>query len=515
MPHGSLLAVDVGTSSCRAVLYGLGGEVVQTASAPGPAVAYPQPGWAEQSADAVWIALVQVLQELMRRVGPGARIAGMAVTAQIGTVCVDDQGRPVAPLMNWMDTRAVAEAAWIAAAVGEAPIYRASGKRLDPERDACRLLWLRRNRPEAWSHLRWAYSLKDFLVHRLTGRPATDPIHASYSLLADTATGDWNGTLCAQLGIDPGTLPPILSATAVVGRITPEIAAATGLPVGLPVAGGGPDGSLGTLGAGLARVGDAVLVMGTSDVFFVCAQNRVSDPERRVLAHHHILPDLWLVGGPQGLAGGALQWLVGLLGDGTAGERQAPGTPRPDPGGAAERWAALEAAALGLDPGADRLLVQPALLGERAPVWEAGWRGAVVGLTPAHGGAHLLRAFAEGLAYGTLRFVREMERVGCRPARILAVGGGARTALRPRITADVTGLEVVCVANPEATSAGVAICAGIAAGLMDFDQAVKWARIQERHQPDPGAHAAYQRLYPLWERWQSAQRSIFADLASL
>ncbi|MEK8173761.1 FGGY family carbohydrate kinase [Streptomyces sp. M19] len=179
------------------------------------------------------------------------------------------------------------------------------------------------------------------MTARLTGNVTTDRVDAAYTLLSDVATGTWNTEAVAALGLDPGWLPPQTAGHEVVGTVGAAAARDCGLPPGTPVVAGGPDGSVG-LGL-LLGGGEAVAdVAGTTDVV-----GRLIPEPRLAPPHAVVNPALvdacWTAGGPTGMSGGAVA-----------------------------RWRALvgtvpEEDLARVEPGADGLLVLPALTGSRFP----------------------------------------------------------------------------------------------------------------------------------------------------
>ena len=107
MSKDLVLAVDNGTQSLKALVFDLAGELVAKETVPIPLYSSPQPGWAEQDAEDFWRALCTALQALWRNPQVDkARIAGMAVTTQRGTVIsVDKAGNPLRPAILWLDQR--------------------------------------------------------------------------------------------------------------------------------------------------------------------------------------------------------------------------------------------------------------------------------------------------------------------------------------------------------------------------------------------------------------------------
>ena len=113
---------------------------------------------------------------------------------------------------------------------------------------------------------------KDFINLRLTGEIAMDPGDASCSFLMDPRTGAWSTRMTEALGLDPSLLPPIRDGSDILGPVTSEAAAATGLLQGTPVLVGGADYPMALFGSGAWRPGLASDVTGTSCILTLIAE---------------------------------------------------------------------------------------------------------------------------------------------------------------------------------------------------------------------------------------------------
>jgi sugar (pentulose or hexulose) kinase len=231
------------------------------------------------------------------------------------------------------------------------------------------------------------------------------------------------------------------------------------------------------LGAGLLEAGDAVDTGGTSGGLAVYWDRLVAVPGSWVAPAP--LPDRWIVGGAMTATGKALDWLA----DSVAG-----GTATPD---------SLLAEAAGVAPGADGLVFLPYLAGERSPIWDPGARGAFVGLTLAHGRAHLARAVVEAAALALRHVAAPILAAGLRIDHLVVTGGTARDDTWNRIKADVLGVPVAVPAVRETAVVGAAILGATAVGWhADVRAAIgSMVRIDHRLDPDPALAARYSALY--------------------
>jgi sugar (pentulose or hexulose) kinase len=475
-----VLAVDVGTSAARVSAVSLAGEVLTAARSP----SHPQVAGERcvLDAHALWSDLTGLIRQVTAQAGAPVAVG---VASQLGMVLADDAFDPVAPAFLWPDRRAGAEAAELDGLLGSLAV---AGRRASPELTGPRLRWVVRHEPGTWARTRWVLSLKDFIVARLTGRVATDATSASYTLLFDVRDRGSSADLLAAVEVPAGRLPPVLGAHEPCGAVGREVAAATGLPAGTPVAVGGPDGSVAALGSGAVRAGLTVDVAGSTDVLLHLCERPILDPDRRSILNAFLLPGLWAVGGPTGLTGGAAAWLSGVLGY--------------DSVEAAYRD--LGPAAAGIAPGAVGVTFHTALSGERFPTWSAGRAGQVSGLRPEHTAAHLLRAAEEGAAFVVREGLEALAALGVEVGEIRVSGGVTRQPAAMQLRADVLRRRLVGVTNPEATTIGTAMLAAVCSGAHPTidPAAAAMVRLDAPVEPDPEAADAYDGAFL---RWQGAR----------
>lgn len=457
----AVVAVDAGSSRLRVSLVALDdGLVLQSGARPTPSAG------GELDIGALWSDLIEIVAALDLR---GARVMGIGVAAQLGMVIVDDSGRALRPAMLWDDVRAVAEAERLAHALrAEAP--STSGRRITAELPIAKLAWLAAHEPATIGRAARMLSLKDALVQRLTGRAVTDETHASYSGLFNVAARAWSPELAAAADVDGRLLPPALPGTAAVGPLAPEAARQLGLGERTPVAVGGPDGTLGVVGAGGVREGVTVDVAGTTDVLLHTTDRPVPDPAATAVLNAHVVPGLWTTGGPTGLTGGAIEWTAQLLGFATAKDAHEALGPVAD---------AL--------PGAGGLTFRTSLSGTRFPTWDTAQVGAIAGLRPEHGPAHLLRAAQEGAVFTVAEGLDAIRALGLGVEEVVVVGGAAARPAGLQLRSDAWNAPVVSLANAEATTIGAALLAGVAGGAFDDAEAGARALVRRsaRHEPRP------------------------------
>jgi xylulokinase len=465
-----LLGIDVGTTGVRAGIFDEQGSLLAEASEPCPHSA-PAAGRAEANADDWWTAVRGVCARLADRESL-ARVDAVAVTGQAPTaVLVDGAGQPLRPAILWLDVRADAEARALDATLGPGRAEALGGNRMHAYYLGPKLAWLRAHEPETLDRAAFVLQSHAFIALRLTGEAACDASTAMLcSPLFDAHAGRWSDEGARAVGVATSMLPRITRAHDVLGAVTREGAAATGLPEGTPVVAGGGDFAASALGAGVVDEGRACLMLGTAGNLLMPTDAPRFDS--RLINSHHVGCDRWLgLGGT--LCGAALEWFRRAF---------AAGVP----------WETLEAEAQAVEP-AEGLIVLPYLQGERTPVWDEGARGCFFGLDLAQGRGHLYRALLEGIALGFRHCMAVAEEHGVRFAEVVAANGAGRSALLRQTLADALGVPVTWSSDGGGTLAGAAILAGLGAGVIESAGTATvgaWRpRATVRHEPDPRAHA--------------------------
>ena len=471
----SLIGLDVGTSAVKGIAVAPDGEVLAVAEAGYP-LSIPRPGWAEQDPEDWWRATQQVLGELGRDDAAGIGLSGQ----MHGLVALDAADEVIRPAILWNDGRTGAECEEIEETLGLARLVALTGNRALPGFTAPKLLWLRRHEPETYARIAHVMLPKDYVRLRLCGERATDVADASGTLLLDVARRTWSADVLDALELDAAWLPEVLESPSRTGETSD----------GIPVAAGAGDQAAGALGVGVDRPGPLSVVLGTSGVVFASQDAYGADPEGRVHAFCHAIPDTWHAMGVMLSAAGSLAWLHGALGSPPYDE--------------------LLRAAAAWPPGTEGLLFQPYLAGERTPHADPDARGAFVGLTLRHDRGALARAVLEGVAYGLRDCLELLRGVGVE-ARVGRVsGGGARGELWLEIVASVLGLPLERTAAEEGAAYGAALLGGVAAGVFaDAHEAVAaCVRVRDSIEPNPEWQGAYDDGYARFRALYPALRAL-------
>ena len=488
-----LIGIDVGTTGTKTLLIDEGGNLVASALYEYPMYT-PRPLWAEQDPEDWWQATVSGLREVLEKSGVKPQeIAGLGLTGQMhGMVLLDAEGNVLRRCIMWNDQRTAKQCQWIMDTVGRERFLELAMNPALPGFTAPKIIWTRENEPEVYSRVEKVLLPKDYIRYRLTGVYATEVSDASGTVLLDVRRRRWSEEILEKLDIPREWMPRCLESPEISGYVTAEASKLTGLPEGLPVAGGGGDQAAGAVGTGIVEPGLASVILGTSGVVFVHTDAPRIDPEGAIHCFCHAVPGKYHLMGVVLSAGGSFQWYRDVL---ASEEREVAGRLGLDP------YELLTKEAERVPPGAEGLLFLPYLSGERTPHMDPAARGAWIGLSLAHRREHLVRAVLEGVAFALKDSLVRIQGLGASPEELRSVGGGMRSPLWRRIIASVLGVPLRRLAVEEGAAYGAALLAGVGAGVYtDVYGAVRKAvRLRDEvERPDPELSAIYR---PLYERF--------------
>lgn len=490
-----VVASDLGSSACKTVVVDDRGRVLSEATREYP-THRPQPGWSEQDPHDWLNATLETAGLAVAAAGVRPRdvvvysICGVTHNA----VLADGRGRPLRPTVTLFDERCVAQCESIERRFGE-DVARQAGNAVSPMWTWPQLSWLREHEPQVLGEARAILFQKDWVRQQLApSAPLTDPIDAAGSLLFDPVAGHWIDEFVADAGLVAGSLPGLAAPTEVAGGLQADAAVRMGLATGTPVIVGTTDTAAEILGAGAVEPGHGTIKLASVGRIASIASAPSSDP--RVLNYRHVLDGLWYPGTACKFAASAFHWLRETIGHSASFEE-------------------MTAAAAGSPAGARGVLFLPHLGGQWAPFWDAGRRGAFVGLDSAHSRGDLCRAVLEGVAFALRDAVAFAHGAGLRFDELRLIGGGATSPLWSQILADVLGIPLAVPAQRSAAW-GAAVLGGMAVGMFPRDSRAlrTMAVVQACYEPDPGRARAYDDLHALYRQADDALLPLSRGLAS-
>lgn len=494
------LGLDVSTSGAKALLIDASGAVVSSATTPLP-LSTPHPLWSEQDPHDWWNGIAASIRRALAEAGVGGEaVKAVGLTGQMhGLTLLDGSGEVLRPAILWNDQRTGAQCDEIRARIGKARFIQITGNDALTGFTAPKILWVREHEPEIYAQAAHVLLPKDYVRYRLTGEYATDKAGAAGTVLFDVRARDWSPEVLAALDIPAAWLPKTHEGPEITGVVDAAGAEVTGLVVGTPVVGGGGDQAAGAVGVGAVEPGIVSLVLGTSGVVFATTDAPFIEPQGLLHAFCHAVPGLWHLMGVMLSAAGSLQWYRDTVAPGLG-------------------FAELLAPANDVAPGSDGLFFLPYLTGERTPYPDPLARGAFVGLTRAHGQAHLTRAVLEGVAYGLRDSFELIKGAGLAEIRQVRVsGGGAQSPLWRQILADVLDSELVTVNTTEGAAYGAALLAGVGVGAWASvpEACAATVRVVEATAPQESQVAQYARQYPLYHGLYGALKETFEGINPL
>ena len=479
----SLLAVDMGSSSCKAIVFSEDGRALVQKACSYSLAQSPHPSWAEMPAENFWRALVTESQAISAEVSKDP-IEVLAISSHGETfVPVDAQQRALAPAILNFDNRPVAEANWLAETLGPRRVFEITGLAVHPMYPAAKIMWLRKHQPKVFSSAALFLAVPDYLLTRL-GLPALiDYSLASRFLAFDIRKHAWSAEILSACQLSPEKLPQPVAAGTVAGQLSASVAGKLGLKTGTVVVVGGHDQPCGALGCGVLNPGRVSASFGTYECLVATSQTpALSDLAfaANLNSYCHVVPDRYvtLAYFPSGIM---LDWFLRLV---YSAEELASAA------SVKELCARLEADA---PQGPSRLCITPHLLGTCNPDFNPDATGVIAGIRPSTSRSDLYKGILEGIACEFANMAELLQEAAGAYRDVYISGGGARSPLGLKLRAAMAGRELHLMQCPEAVCMGTAILAGVATGKYgSFAEAVEQVvRVSETIAPDANIAERY------------------------
>lgn len=481
----SVLGLDIGTTSTIGILIRLPDEVVAIVSRP-VTLSSPRAGWAEEDPRQWWSNVCAIVAELKDRGVDTDEIAAVGVTGMLpAVVLLDEAGALIRPSIQQSDARCGAEVRELAAELDGEAFVRRAGNGINQQLVIAKLRWIEKHEPEAFARIATVFGSYDYVNWKLTGERAIEQNWALEGGFVDIASHDVADDLVALAHIPRAALPPKTASHALLGRVTPQAAAETGLAAGTPVVGGAADLIASALAAGLASQGDVLLKFGGSVDILVATDHATPDP--RLYLDYHLVPGLFVPNGCMATGGSGLNWFVETFAGGEAPAAKAAGI---------SVHRRLDELAAKVPAGSEGLAILPYFLGEKTPIHDPNARGAFSGLSLSHGLGHAWRAMLEAYAYALAHHVEVLNDIGHGTERYLASDGGASSRVWMQIVADVLQRPVQLLEGHPGSCLGAAWTAAIGAGLeSDWSAIARFVRNGALIEPNPANAEVYAEGY--------------------
>ena len=498
------LAVDLGTSAVKAAIFDETGKRLALGIEE-YALLTPGEDICELPAEVYWEKFLAACKTVLAdsAVDPKDIIAVGFASQGESFVPVDAAGKPLRNTIVWLDNRAHDEAAAIEAKFGRDLVYKTTGQPdVGPIWTACKILWIKNHEPDVFAATAKFCLVEDFLIHRLSGKFVSEFSVYSSSLVLDINRRALWPEMLEFIGVSADHFPELTESGSVVGTITAEAAAATGLSNDTLVVTGAYDHAAGSIGAGVTHSG--VMSETTGSAMAICAPvDKVAfDPQFRVPVHCHAISGKYFFSPWGETAGMTLRWFRDKLCQGEMAQAEASGR---------DAFDILGEMAAATPAGSEGLVMLPFLSGTGAPEFDPNAKGVFFGLALKHTKGHFVRAIMESVAYMIAKNVTVMADLGVKLDEIRSLGGGAKSDLWCQIKADAMQATVAVVEESEQALKGAAILAGVGAGVFaDLESASNdMVAIRKRYEPSPANAAVYAAGLAKYEKLYEKLKDIF------
>ena len=494
----TILAIDIGTTHCKAGLFALDGTTLKIAKRPMVTERAPS-GETYFDPEALWETAATVIRKAVGSVDSIAAV-GIASMAETGLLVDRQTGSARSFFVPWFDTAAQPQADLIRRQSDPLERYLKTGLRANFKCSLAKVLWLRARDKSLLEGAIWL-SAADYIAYRLTGNFGTDCSLAGYTFAFRVDQRAWDSDWLREWRLSPDLFPPANPSGTPIGGIQSDVAASLGVTAGIPVAVCGHDHVTAAFALNVTSSGKVFNSMGTAETLLGALQERPlteDDFHAGLIYGCHVAQGCgyWL--GSLSASGGSVEWLRAQLSDKPLSYNEIDAllaSARPEPTG---------------------ILYFPYLVGSGPPHADPLVRAAFIGLSASHSRADLLKAVLEGTVY-EVEYIRQAgEHITGQPIPMLiTAGGGTRSRPWLQIKADVSGCRIEASAEPEATLLGAALVAGIGSGVYASEAEAFDGLCHnpvEVFLPDRERHAVYRRLYEQgYLRLQEALRHHFND----
>jgi gluconokinase len=484
-----IVGIDIGTTNIKAVLLDEYGKALARFDRQTRTFS-PQPGWQEQLPEEIWKRVKSVLQEATHAATTlEQEVQAVVLSAAMhGLIAVDEDGNCLTSVWLWSDLRAMDVASELHNTPLGQQLYQATGVPVHPMSPMCKMAWMRRHQPAVFASTQYFLDLKSYIWYKLTGYFQVDVSCAAATGLKGVEGMQWHPEALDFAGIEAAQLPQQTPITHQGKIVASEVLEGNTWLHQVPLVMGASDGVMAALGSRLAAPGDLAVTIGTSAAIRGLSSQPVLDADMRTFCYQ-IEATSYLVGGASNNGTNALEWLKNSV------------------LGSEKSIEAFAAQAADVAPGADGLLFLPYLQGERAPLWDARARGALLGLTTAHTQAHLVRAMMEGIVFN-LKSIGHVLGQRVAMSTLKASGGFVHNPVWVQLLADIFEVPVVQDAPGfDAVFEGCWKVGASALGLLQHEQKTNLPAIL----PNPENQEVYRRQ---WQCFAAALHDQVPDLTN-
>lgn len=481
------IGVDLGTSAVKLLLTDEKGNVQKIVSKE-YGLEFPQPGWAQQSAEDWWTQSIEGLKELTADCDK-SQIAGISFGGQMhGLVILDDQDQVIRPVILWNDGRTVEEVDYLNETIGRDKLSEYTGNIAFAGFTAPKILWVKKHEPENFARISKIMLPKDYLAYRLSGTHCSEYSDAAGTLLLDVKNKCWSKEMLDICGITEAQMPKLFESYEKVGNLKPEVAEELGFPTSCIIVAGAGDNAAAAVGTGTVGAGTCNISLGTSGTIFIPNEKFGVDSNNALHSFNHADGKFHLMGCMLCAASCNKWFMEEIIGTSDFAKEQEPIK----------------------ELGNNHVYFLPYLMGERSPHNDAQAKGAFVGLNLDTTRADMIQAMLEGVCYAMRDSFEVAKSLGIDIKETTMCGGGAKSPLWKKMMANILGINVNTVEVEEGPAYGGAILAMVAAGeYATVEDAVKAiVRKKDTTVPDAELTAKYEANYQKFVKVYPALKDV-------
>lgn len=509
-----LMGVDVGTTGAKAMVMTPDGKVVSTGYREYECV-YPKQDWVEQDAELVVQQTFGACKDAMEsgKLNP-QDIAGVGFSVQRATFLLIDSDNQVidGKFYGWQDNRAASEIPFITSKIPAAELYKLAGMPVTPTFSLEKIVWVQNHEPEKFARTKKILLTSDYVMWRFgTDEFYCERTNACCSGMLNVHTLSWSEPILTAFNISPDKLGRLVDPGTVVGSVSAEAAALTGLMEGTPLVTGTGDQQSAAVGAGVSEPGSASLTLGTAGLLVVAtAEPVLEDASGFMMVPSSGILGLYELEGIQLGAASSYRWVRDTIAD---LEKLEAGKQNKDP------YTLMEDHINKSAPGSNGVVFLPFLIGAGYPYWNPEAKGAFLGLKFSNTKSDMLRAVMEGVTLESKDMCEKMKANNVQINSLAITGGATRSPAWRQIIADMFDVEVKQLAVGDATIVGVAILAGVGVGIFpDVKSGVqRMVGYTDTVRPNAQEVAVYAKSYEVYTAaYQAFQSSgLFGKLSGL
>ena len=485
------IGVDLGTSAVKLLLMEGNGKIANVVSKEYP-LYFPHPGWSEQKPEDWWEAVKAGLKELTEGFDK-SQIGGISFGGQMhGLVILDENDEVIRPAILWNDGRTTKECDYLNNEIGKENLSKYTANISFTGFTAPKILWIRNEEPENFARIKKIMLPKDYIAYKLTGIHCTDVSDASGMLLLDVKNRSWSKEMCDICHITEDMLPDLFESYECVGTVLPEVAKELGIKDSVKVAAGAGDNAAAAVATGTVGDGKCNISLGTSGTIFISSAKFGVDENNALHAFCDANGAYHLMGCMLSAASCNKWWMDEIIGTKDYAEEQ-------------KAISKL---------GENHVYFLPYLMGERSPYNNPNARGTFIGMTMDTTRTDMTQAVLEGVAFALRDSFEVARKLGIKIERTKICGGGAKSPLWKKMTANILNIKVDVLEAEEGPSLGGAMLAAVACGeYKNVEEAAgKIVKVVDTVEPDPELAAKYEARYNQFKEIYPTVADLYAKI---